>query len=303
MQCKNCGTQIDPGNRFCENCGTPVPENETVVQADTEETYTSFALQNEADRQEDTATPDKIDDKPEKVKKNVNVPLIISVSVVVVVLIAALAIRFLPAVMNKDDKPALNNNEQSVSQNDDETTVRDFVGDNNTTSADSDIVSPDFSYNSVTYYVMPMEGLNLRKGPGTDYDSILTIRQNEAVEIIGGSDKSEDWTYVYHDGSGFFGWLATQYLSSTQTSSSAAPPSTPHGVDYYNESNTYEAYVRPAVGLNLRTGPGEQYDRITLLEEGTIITILGTAQEDREWSYIRYGTLYGFIKTEYVNSY
>ncbi len=301
MQCKNCGTPIEPGNKFCENCGTPVPDTEPVVEnnyTDSEETYAPFAPQNETTEQTEPTSTSEPGSIPEKAKKKVNVPLIISVSVVAVVLVVALVIRFLPALQK--DKPSSAVDNQSTSQSYDETTIRDFTGDNSS-SEYSDIVNPDFSYNPVTYYVKPIEGLNLRKGPGADYDSLLTLQQNESVEILGGSETNENWAYVRYSVTNDYGWLSTQQLSSTPIF--PAEPSTPHGVDYYDDNSTYEVYVRPAVGLNLRTGPGEQYDRITLLEEGSVLTVLGVAQEDREWSYIRFGSLYGFIKTEYVNNY
>ena len=45
MFCEGCGAQLEPGARFCENCGTPVPqENISVASANTEPQHQLYGL-------------------------------------------------------------------------------------------------------------------------------------------------------------------------------------------------------------------------------------------------------------------
>ena len=45
MFCEECGAQLEPGARFCENCGTPVPqENISVASANTEPQHQLYGL-------------------------------------------------------------------------------------------------------------------------------------------------------------------------------------------------------------------------------------------------------------------
>ncbi len=42
MFCEECGVQLEPGARFCENCGTPVPQEDIKECIDSQETYIPF---------------------------------------------------------------------------------------------------------------------------------------------------------------------------------------------------------------------------------------------------------------------
>lgn len=45
MFCEECGAQLEPGARFCENCGTSVPqENISVASANTEPQHQLYRL-------------------------------------------------------------------------------------------------------------------------------------------------------------------------------------------------------------------------------------------------------------------
>ncbi|MBL8117621.1 MAG: SH3 domain-containing protein [Anaerolineae bacterium] len=55
-------------------------------------------------------------------------------------------------------------------------------------------------------------------------------------------------------------------------------------------------------GLNLRTGPGTNYDRITLLPGGAVVPIIGRIG-DNSWWQVRYGINVGWISAQYTSVY
>lgn len=64
-----------------------------------------------------------------------------------------------------------------------------------------------------TYYATT--GVNLRGGPGTDYERIKLVESGTQVKAAA---KEGDWTFV--SAGDYFGWISSQYLSNT-------PPAAP----------------------------------------------------------------------------
>ena len=74
-------------------------------------------------------------------------------------------------------------------------------------------VRPEKVFDSyVSYYTNA--GVNLRGGPGTDYQKVQTVDKGSRVEAAA---KSGDWTFVSVDNR--FGWIRSDYLSLTPPAS------------------------------------------------------------------------------------
>ena len=58
--------------------------------------------------------------------------------------------------------------------------------------------------------------LNLRKGPGTSYDSIKIVPINYQVKVIGYKSGVSGWAYVTDLVSGKNGWVSTEYLKTAE---------------------------------------------------------------------------------------
>ena len=69
---------------------------------------------------------------------------------------------------------------------------------------------------------------------------------------------------------------------------------------YYNEGEQPSYTVTPDNNLNMRAGPGTDYDIVSKLPAGTGILALGT-NEDGSWIVVNYDGKYGWIKTEFVS--
>ena len=69
---------------------------------------------------------------------------------------------------------------------------------------------------------------------------------------------------------------------------------------YYNEGEQ-PSYTTPGdSGMNLRAGPGTDYDKVTSVPAGTGVTALGT-NEDGSWVVVNYAGKYGWLKTEFLS--
>ena len=69
---------------------------------------------------------------------------------------------------------------------------------------------------------------------------------------------------------------------------------------YYNEGEQ-PSYTTPGdSGMNLRAGPGTDYDKVTSVPAGTGVTALGT-NEDGSWVVVNYDGKSGWLKTEFLS--
>ena len=68
----------------------------------------------------------------------------------------------------------------------------------------------------------------------------------------------------------------------------------------YNEGEQPSYTVTPDNNLNMRAGPGTDYDKIGQVPASTGVTALGT-NEDGSWVVVNYNGTYGWLKTEFLN--
>ena len=61
-----------------------------------------------------------------------------------------------------------------------------------------------------SYTVTPDSSMNLRAGPGTDFDKVAQVPASTAVTALG-TNADETWVVVQYEGQ--YGWLAKEYLS------------------------------------------------------------------------------------------
>lgn len=110
-----------------------------------------------------------------------------------------------------------------------------------------------FDMKEAGYYVYvstPDGGLNMRYGPGTDYDRVTTERIPDGtklyIEYVSGN-----WGYTVYNGED--GWIALK-----QTSTKL-----PDASSFKKEKAGYYVYVAtPDGGLNMRSGPSTNYGKV-----------------------------------------
>ena len=118
--------------------------------------------------------------------------------------------------------------------------------------------------------------LNLRSGPGKNYDSIGYVKHGDGVEIFFGDSKKdsegEEWTHIKVDRTGKAGYVKTKYLSTKPVSGGAA-------------SATAKVYVGKNGGsLKLRKGPGTNYGVAGYVQHGEKISV---ESRGSEWSKVK----------------
>ena len=118
-------------------------------------------------------------------------------------------------------------------------------------------------------------GVNVRTGPGTGYGVVTVLGRGAGVTV---KSKSGNW-YRVSTSTGYEGYIYKDYLSFGG------------GGGGYTGAHTTAA-------VNLRTGPGTGYFKLTVVPKGTFLTILGYSGN---WVNISYGGYTGYIYSGYVS--
>ena len=127
--------------------------------------------------------------------------------------------------------------------------------------------------------------LNVRKGPGTGYARIGSVKKGATVTILG---EENGWYKIEYNGG--TGYVSKEYVVVNGDTPSATPTATPEAPKTGTvkiSSNT----------LNVRKGPGTGYARIGSLSNGAAVTILG---EESGWYKISYNGGTGYVSKEYI---
>lgn len=132
--------------------------------------------------------------------------------------------------------------------------------------------------------------LNLRSGPGTGFQRLLTIPQGALVEVL---ESSGGWDKVRYQGTE--GWASATYLvlqTATPTDpppvEAPAPAPAPVAVGSF-KSTTHS--------LNLRSGPNTSFERILTMPQGSRVHILET---QAGWDKVVYDGIVGWASSTYL---
>ena len=145
----------------------------------------------------------------------------------------------------------------------------------------------------------PDGGVNIRYGPGTDYEKVQSgMIPNGTVlhiETVAKADNGKDWGQTQYGGN--WGWVflgQTKKVNASQpANNNTVAPSKPVPADYNVEVSA------PDGGVNIRSGPGASYEKLQgkLIPNGTVLHISETAKADngKDWGYTTYNGLKGWI--------
>lgn len=166
--------------------------------------------------------------------------------------------------------------------------------------------------------VVTADVINLRSGAGTSYSIVRQLAKGTSVSIL---ESAGGW-YKVSAGSST-GYLSADYVKITQSGESAPQESTPAAPAVTPETQpveTPESSDAPANGeatssepaqdptqtrrgiisggvINVRTGPGTNYERVTKLSAGTSVTILEAVDG---WYKISCSSASGYVSSDYV---
>lgn len=127
--------------------------------------------------------------------------------------------------------------------------------------------------------------LNIRSGPGTQYNILGVLTNGQTVPLAGYRDASGTWVMIARDsGNAWVSALPAFLQTSVPVNNlpvwTGSVPGTPPP-----SGNT--ATVGSSVSyLNMRTGPGTSFDVIRALPAGTVVTLLGR-NTNSSWLQVR----------------
>ena len=159
-----------------------------------------------------------------------------------------------------------------------------------TDSGSTDAMAPPESDAQVTV----LGEMNIRGGPGTDYEVIGDAVAGETFAITGKNEEGNWWQIDFR---GEPGWIFAPYVVAADEEdvpvvgmamAETSPP-------------TEDAIVTVDGDLNVRSGPGEDYDRIGGAAAGEEFVITGR-DEDGEWWQIDFDDQTGWIYAPFVTA-
>ena len=137
-------------------------------------------------------------------------------------------------------------------------------------------------------YITSQNGLNvrLRTGPGTGYSIIASYSPGTPCTVL---NWGSNWSRIQVGSR--TGYMMTRYISGSQPSPQPQP----------QPSGEYDVWVtsRNGKGVNLRNGAGKEYASIGFYSVGTQARMISAGPV---WSYIRIGSRYGYMMTEFLTN-
>ena len=135
------------------------------------------------------------------------------------------------------------------------------------------------------------ESLNVRKGPGTKYDSVGKVKKGDKVEIL---ETDGNWGKISN------GWISLKYVkmdgSSSSSSSSGSSSSSDSKYSTMVTDGNTKALGKVTVGelsLNVRYGPSTDYEKVSSIKAGETVSYY---QKKGNWIRIEKG----WISYKYV---
>jgi uncharacterized protein YgiM (DUF1202 family) len=108
------------------------------------------------------------------------------------------------------------------------------------------------------------DAINLRTGPGTDFDVVAVMPNGTVLQILDGPTTTDGYTWYQVTSTAGVGWCADEFLAL----SDAAPPPPPP-----SDFSVGDHIVISTDALNLREGPGLDYRVSVVVPGGTAGTI------------------------------
>ena len=122
--------------------------------------------------------------------------------------------------------------------------------------------------------------LRLREGPGTDTAVLDTLAAGTNVVVL--EDAADGWYKISWQGK--TGYVSEKYLEVSVTS----------GADLGSGRVTTEGST-----LNVRSGPGTEYDRVASLARGAVVRITGI---ENGWFKVERGGTAGYVSSDYITT-
>ena len=147
--------------------------------------------------------------------------------------------------------------------------------------------------------VVNTNGLNFRKGPGTNYESMLKLPAGTKVGILDVPDTftKNDWFKVYYAGA--VGYVQAPYVSVSGLTDKPTDEPTTKPED---EKIIGIGLIQNTNGVNFREEADVNSDSMAKLKAGTLVDVISApnVNDAKHWFKVRYDGKVGYIQAPYV---
>ena len=164
------------------------------------------------------------------------------------------------------------------------------------------------SISGVKYSARTTAYVNLRRGAGTNYSSILVVPQGATITVLAKTTSS--WYQVQYGS--YVGYMYAQYIQITGTIGTATATPKPTATPTAKPSTTPTATPKPTATpnpaaaqtgkttayVNLRSGAGTGYSIYLTVPQGATITVLDTSNPN--WYKVKYSSYTGYMSSQYI---
>lgn len=134
---------------------------------------------------------------------------------------------------------------------------------------------PQTANTTVTGATVNSPFLNLRDGPGANFNIITTLAEGQPLNLLG-RNADNSWVQVNVPG-GATGWVSARFIQSNilvgnlpLVSNTGVFPTFPQAVPTGGRTGVVTAF-----NLNVRYGPGTQFGRFAILRQGEGVSLIG----------------------------
>lgn len=146
------------------------------------------------------------------------------------------------------------------------------------------------SFSSAVVTTTTTYNLNVRSGPGTEFAIIDTLPAGSVVGFTGFTDGTGEWIQI-DAATGPLGWVAANYLSNVPEGLQVRPADLPEEematpTPEPQEAVSFSSAVVTATttaNLNIRSGPGLEYDVLDTLPQGSVVGFTGFMDASGDW--------------------
>lgn len=166
--------------------------------------------------------------------------------------------------------------------------ISTFVKASTTSSADSTL-----TVTGTTVYV--------RKGAGTSYDYITTVKKGASYTVLGSAKDSSGKTWYKISINNTTGYIISTYVKVSETTATTTTQAPTSGSTTTTAAAQKQLKVTGDI-VNVRKGAGTSYGKVTTVKEGAVYKIQGSAKgsDGKTWYKISVNGTVGYIVSTYV---
>jgi len=146
--------------------------------------------------------------------------------------------------------------------------------------------------------------VNIRQGPGTNYDIIAQLQSGDIVPVFARSDSDSNWLRIqFNDIDGWIAYFTVtvsgdisqlQIVDLQPVSSSAAVPEAQSLPFISAEDYQGQPYITAYRRVNVRVSPGAEFGRLGFMNPGNVADLIGRT-DNSEWLQIDYNGQRGWV--------